>query len=159
MNQATQRRRQSSHLSSRQRLCAPSREVRALRSLETVLAGATDLQCLAVAIYHEARDQSLDGQLAVASVILNRAREPKRWGARPCDIVVPGQFSFLSPLGVTSIQFLAGSALGAAYDDAVLVGDYNSQQLLLLRLNASRDGCRWITSRMTSIICVRPSIA
>ena len=63
------------------------------------LAGATDLQCLAVAIYHEARDQSLDGQLAVASVILNRAREPKRWGARPCDIVVPGQFSFLSPLG------------------------------------------------------------
>jgi hypothetical protein len=63
------------------------------------LAGATDLQCLAVAIYHEARDQSLDGQLAVASVILNRAREPRRWGARPCDIVIPGQFSFLSQRG------------------------------------------------------------
>lgn len=64
-----------------------------------MLAGASEVQCLAVAIYHEARDQSLDGQLAVASVILNRARLPKRWGADLCGIVVPGQFSFLSPQG------------------------------------------------------------
>ncbi len=63
------------------------------------LIGATDLQCLAVAIYHEARNQPLDGQLAVASVILNRAREPKRWGAGPCEVVVPVQFSFFSADG------------------------------------------------------------
>jgi glucose/arabinose dehydrogenase len=72
------------------------------------------------------------------------SRDPEN---APADLVMlPGatyqdpKFSFLSPLGVTSIQFLAGSALGAAYDDAVLVGDYNSQQILLLRLNATRDG-------------------
>jgi spore germination cell wall hydrolase CwlJ-like protein len=63
------------------------------------LAGAGDLLCLAVAIYHEARDQPLDGQLAVASVILNRTKEPDRWGSTPCAVVVPGQFSFLSEDG------------------------------------------------------------
>ena len=63
------------------------------------LAGASDLLCLAVAIYHEARDQTLDGQLAVASVILNRTEEPSRWGATPCAVVVPVQFSFLSEDG------------------------------------------------------------
>jgi spore germination cell wall hydrolase CwlJ-like protein len=52
-----------------------------------------------VAVYHEARDQPLDGQLAVASVILNRASHPERWGRRPCDVVRPGQFSFFAPNG------------------------------------------------------------
>lgn len=61
----------------------------------TRLAGASDLLCLAVAIYHEARNQTLDGQLAVASVILNRTKAPSRWGATPCAVVVPVQFSFL----------------------------------------------------------------
>jgi spore germination cell wall hydrolase CwlJ-like protein len=61
----------------------------------TRLTGATDLLCIAVAIYHEARDQALDGQLAVASVILNRTKEPDRWGATPCAVVVPVQFSFM----------------------------------------------------------------
>ncbi len=63
------------------------------------LAGASDLLCIAVAIYHEARDQPLDGQLAVASVILNRTQEPERWGATPCEVVVPVQFSFLAEDG------------------------------------------------------------
>ena len=63
------------------------------------LAGADDLLCLAVAIYHEARDQPLDGQLAVASVILNRTKEPARWGATPCEVVVPVQFSFMAEDG------------------------------------------------------------
>ncbi len=63
------------------------------------LAGAGDLLCIAVAIYHEARNQPLDGQLAVASVILNRTRTPERWGASPCEVVTPGQFSFLSSDG------------------------------------------------------------
>ncbi|EYD77427.1 hypothetical protein Rumeso_00976 [Rubellimicrobium mesophilum DSM 19309] len=63
------------------------------------LAGASDLVCIAVAIYHEARDQPLDGQLAVASVILNRAALPDRWGGSPCAVITPGQFSFLTGWG------------------------------------------------------------
>src|SRR4051812_2158902 len=35
-----------------------------------------DLGCLVEAIYFEARDQSLLGQAAVASVIMNRVRSP-----------------------------------------------------------------------------------
>jgi glucose/arabinose dehydrogenase len=50
------------------------------------------------------------------------------------------EFSFEDSIGITSIGFLAGSALGSGYDDAVLVGDHNTGSLYLLRLNATRDG-------------------
>jgi hypothetical protein len=60
------------------------------------LRNASDLFCIAVAIYHEARDQEDFGQRAVASVILQRALIPHRWGNRACDIVVPVQFSFMT---------------------------------------------------------------
>lgn len=66
----------------------------------------------------------------------------------PDDLVMlPGatyvdpQFSFYRAIGITAIGFLNGSALGAAYDDAVLVGDVRgSGRLWMLRLNAARDG-------------------
>lgn len=60
------------------------------------LRNASDLSCIAVAIYHEARDQEDFGQRAVASVILQRAAVPHRWGGTACDNVVPTQFSFLT---------------------------------------------------------------
>ena len=50
------------------------------------------------------------------------------------------KFSFAQAIGITSIQFLNGSALGPAYDDAVLIGEANNPRLWLLRLNAARDG-------------------
>lgn len=53
--------------------------------------------CLAVAVYHEARGESLEGQLAVANVVINRARSgkyPPTW----CRVVKqPWQFSFVNP--------------------------------------------------------------
>jgi len=54
-------------------------------------------QCIAVAVYHEARGESLEGQLAVAKVIMNRAASgdyPTSW----CGVVKqPWQFSFVNP--------------------------------------------------------------
>ncbi len=54
-------------------------------------------ECIAVAIYHEARGEPFDGQLAVAEVIMNRAasgRYPASW----CEVVKqPWQFSFVHP--------------------------------------------------------------
>lgn len=54
-------------------------------------------ECIAIAIYHEARGEPLPGQLAVAEVIMNRAasgRYPAGW----CDVVKqPWQFSFVNP--------------------------------------------------------------
>jgi glucose/arabinose dehydrogenase len=57
------------------------------------------------------------------------------------------EFSFDDTIGVTAILFLSGSALGSAYDDAVLVadaygrsGEPDNGTLYLFRLNGSRDG-------------------
>jgi hypothetical protein len=54
-------------------------------------------QCIAIAVYHEARGESVDGQLAVAKVIMNRAasgKYPSTW----CGTVKqPWQFSFVNP--------------------------------------------------------------
>lgn len=54
-------------------------------------------ECIAIAVYHEARGEPLDGQLAVAEVIMNRAasgRYPLSW----CEVVKqPWQFSFVNP--------------------------------------------------------------
>ena len=54
-----------------------------------------EANCIAVAVYHEARGESLEGQLAVAKVIMNRAasgRYPASW----CGVVKQkAQFSFV----------------------------------------------------------------
>jgi len=53
--------------------------------------------CVAVAVYHEARGETLDGQLAVARVIMNRAASGK-YPASWCGTVKqPWQFSFVNP--------------------------------------------------------------
>ena len=56
--------------------------------------------CLARAVYYEARGEAMDGQVAVAQVILNRARS-KQWPSTICSVVNQGiergekcQFSF-----------------------------------------------------------------
>ncbi len=54
-----------------------------------------ELNCVAVAIYHEARGESFPGQLAVAEVIMNRARSG-RYPTTLCGVVKqPWQFSFV----------------------------------------------------------------
>ncbi len=53
--------------------------------------------CIAVAVYHEARGETLEGQLAVARVIMNRAASGK-YPASWCGTVKqPWQFSFVNP--------------------------------------------------------------
>jgi spore germination cell wall hydrolase CwlJ-like protein len=72
------------------------------RSLDALVAAYVDYgdrdsqeECLAKAVYFEARSESLEGQLAVANVVLNRAKS----GVYPstiCDVVTqPWQFSFI----------------------------------------------------------------
>jgi N-acetylmuramoyl-L-alanine amidase len=58
-------------------------------------AGDEQLRCLATSIYFESKGEPLAGQLAVAQVVLNRAKQ-KRFGASVCGVVTqPGQFSFV----------------------------------------------------------------
>ncbi len=46
----------------------------------------SDVACLALNVYHEARGESAKGQAAVAHVTLNRARSP-RYPAGICEVV------------------------------------------------------------------------
>lgn len=51
-------------------------------------------QCLALNIYHEARGESIMGQIAVAHVTLNRVAD-SRWPSTICEVVYqPKQFSW-----------------------------------------------------------------
>lgn len=54
-----------------------------------------ELECLAQAVYYEARGEPLHGQLAVAHVVINRTASP-RFPNDYCAVVKqPGQFSFV----------------------------------------------------------------
>ncbi len=54
-----------------------------------------DLSCLASAIYFESKGEPLDGQLAVANVVINRMKSG-RFPRSICAVVTqPGQFSFV----------------------------------------------------------------
>jgi hypothetical protein len=54
-----------------------------------------DLKCLAQAVYFEARGEPIEGQLAVAEVVINRARSAL-YPDSYCDVVTqPAQFSFV----------------------------------------------------------------
>ena len=67
------------------------REVRDQHSAEMT----DELTCLATAVYFESKGEPLDGQLAVAQVILNRV-EDGRFGRDLCGVVkAPKQFSFV----------------------------------------------------------------
>ena len=56
---------------------------------------SADEECLAGAIYFESRNESLEGQHAVADVVINRA-ESGRFPASICGVVYqPSQFSFV----------------------------------------------------------------
>jgi N-acetylmuramoyl-L-alanine amidase len=62
----------------------------------TMMLDDTDLDCLARNVYYEARNQPLEGQLAVAHVTLNRLEE-SHTATSVCDIVYKsGNFSWTS---------------------------------------------------------------
>jgi len=79
-------------------------------------AGDDELECLAGAVYFEAKGEPLSGQLAVANVILNRT-ESGRFPHSICGVVrQPGQFSFLRGGHIPEIRSGAQyrTALGVA---------------------------------------------
>jgi len=56
---------------------------------------APDMKCLAQAVYFEARGEPMEGQLAVAEVVINRAKSDL-YPDSYCDVIrQPAQFSFV----------------------------------------------------------------
>jgi spore germination cell wall hydrolase CwlJ-like protein len=114
-------------------------------------AGALDqqraLQCLAEAVFYEARSESEDGQRAVAQVVLNRVRHPS-WPSTVCGVVYQGpmragggcQFTFTcdgslgalpSGFGWAQARRIASEALaGKVYDPVGYATHYHTHQVL-----------------------------
>lgn len=81
---------------------APDRQAQPVRALADLVAGYAgsetadaESECLARAVYWESRGEPLAGQLAVAEVVINRARSG-RFAPTLCGVVrQPYQFSFV----------------------------------------------------------------
>ncbi len=103
---------------------------------------ARALQCLATAIYYEAASESLDGQRAVAQVVLNRVAHPS-YPNSVCGVVYQGserktgcQFSFTcdgslrrvpSATGMARARMIAGEALaGSVFAPVGLATHYHT---------------------------------
>ena len=55
-----------------------------------------ELDCLATAVWFESRGEAVEGQLAVAQAVVNRARSGK-WGKGMCGVITaPHQFNFIA---------------------------------------------------------------
>lgn len=50
------------------------------------------LECLALNVYHEARGESVEGQVAVSQVVMNRVRD-RRFPNTICEVIYQGQIS------------------------------------------------------------------
>jgi spore germination cell wall hydrolase CwlJ-like protein len=66
------------------------------KPMEPSRVGLREVECLALNIYHEARGEPREGQVAVGYVTLNRLRAMRaRWGKDVCEVVwKPHQFSW-----------------------------------------------------------------
>ena len=53
---------------------------------------AESLVCLALNVYYEARNQPVEGQIAVTNVVMNRVADP-RFPNTPCEVVKQGVHS------------------------------------------------------------------
>ena len=63
-----------------------------------------DMRCLAGAVYFESKGESLEGQLAVARVVINRARSG-RFASSLCGVVLQrGQFSFVRGKAIPPVR-------------------------------------------------------
>ena len=89
---------------------------------------ARALQCLATAIYYEAASESLDGQRAVAQVVLNRVAHPS-YPNSVCGVVYQGserktgcQFSFTCDGSLRRTPSLAGMARARMIASDALAG-------------------------------------
>jgi N-acetylmuramoyl-L-alanine amidase len=109
-------------------------------------------ECLAGAVYFEAKGEPLNGQLSVAEVILNRARSG-RFPASPCGVVKQrGQFSF-----IRGGRFPAIARASLAWKRAVAIAHIAAQDLAdgpaprALFFHAKRVSPHWKLTRVAAV--------
>jgi spore germination cell wall hydrolase CwlJ-like protein len=111
-----------------------------------------EAECLATAVYFEAKSESLDGQLAVAQTILNRTRSG-RFPASVCGVVFqPGQFSFVRrngfpPVARSSSHWQTALAIAHIAEN----GLWDSSVENALYFHARRVRPSWRMERVASV--------
>jgi spore germination cell wall hydrolase CwlJ-like protein len=109
-------------------------------------------KCLATAVYFEAKGEPLDGQLAVARVILNRAGSG-RFASTPCGVVTQrGQFSFVRGGSMPAIAQGSSNWRTAVAIAKIAQGDlWNSSTENALYFHARRVAPGWRMARVGAI--------
>ncbi|WP_176592285.1 cell wall hydrolase [Sphingobium sp. EM0848] len=111
-----------------------------------------DMKCLAGAVYFESKGESLEGQLAVARVIINRANSG-RFADSLCGVVYqPGQFSFVRGGSMPSIHMSSHSWREAVAIAQIAMDDsWNSKAEGALYFHARRVSPGWGKRQLAAI--------
>ncbi|SER50210.1 cell wall hydrolase [Sphingobium sp. YR768] len=111
-----------------------------------------DMKCLAGAVYFESKGESLEGQLAVARVIINRAKSG-RFADSLCGVVYqPSQFSFVRGHGMPPIREESRSWREAVAIAQIAADDsWDSLAEGALFFHARRVAPGWGKARLASI--------
>jgi spore germination cell wall hydrolase CwlJ-like protein len=111
-----------------------------------------EMRCLAGAIYFEARGESLEGQLAVGRVVVNRSKSG-RFPASYCGVVYqPSQFSFVRGHSMPAVR--TGSQ---DWQEAMAVariadqGSWKSEASEALFFHAARVSPSWRLTRLARV--------
>jgi spore germination cell wall hydrolase CwlJ-like protein len=110
------------------------------------------MKCLAGAVYFESKGESLEGQLAVARVIINRAKSG-RFADSLCGVVYqPSQFSFVRGHGMPPIREESRSWREAVAIAQIAADDsWDSLAEGALFFHARRVAPGWGKARLASI--------
>lgn len=111
-----------------------------------------DMKCLAGAVYFEAKSESLEGQLAVARVVINRVKSG-RFANSLCGVVYQtGQFSFVRGHSMPSIPTASRDWREAVAIARIAMEDsWGSQAEGALFFHARRVSPGWGKSKLASI--------
>jgi N-acetylmuramoyl-L-alanine amidase len=108
-------------------------------------------QCLAKAIFWEARGEPLSGQLAVAQVILNRV-ESRRFGNDICSVVkAPRQFSFVRAGVIPEASNRSQWGTSQAVAHVALRGEWDDVVGTATHFHATRVNPAWRLTRVATI--------
>lgn len=111
-----------------------------------------EMKCLAGAVYFESKGESLEGQLAVARVVINRAKSG-RFADSLCGVVYqPSQFSFIRGQSMPAIRTGSESWREAVAIAQIAMNDsWDSRAEGALYFHARRVSPGWGKAKLASI--------
>ncbi len=111
-----------------------------------------EMKCLAGAVYFESKGESLEGQLAVARVVINRAKSG-RFADSLCGVVYqPSQFSFVRGQSMPAIRTGSESWREAVAIAQIAMNDsWDSRAEGALFFHARRVSPGWGKAKLASI--------